>query len=289
MVSVKSVLLFALCVSPLMAAADKKDTTKKVETAAQYGSAPVGGNGYAPPNYGPQPPPYYPPQQSFISPNFPVILDDHVCDLEAPILIANFQKTLANNAPSTGYGGASQGGYGGSTGFPQYPSFENPMGLHANSKRFSCADVAATDADSCNVCCRLATRRDRSIKASDIFGVIVDTLQLNQVTETPTGSGSYRVKRHYGGEATEPEVAPPAAPSPPDFQPSVPAANTKCMCCMPRRRSVVSPFPHNGPQPPFFGGYVPPFGGGYGQGPAQGYGQAPPTNTGYGAPQPNGY
>lgn len=158
--------------------------------------------------------------------------------------------------------------------------------MHGNSKRFLCADIAATDLHSCNVCCRIAPRIDRSIREQDVYGVIVDTLQLNEPRDHHEGNGpagSYRKKR-YSGPAADPEVPPPAAPAPPDFVPRVPAKNLKCICCMPRRRTLAPipgpfpppPFPIYPHYPPYQQGYGPQ--GGYGQSPQNGYGQAPESS-----------
>lgn len=273
----QTILFVALCTSSLMA----EDAQKKNDSASSYGSAPAQPYQAPPPFFPPVP---FPP--SFGPPPLATLLDDHICDDRAGVLITNFQKNLVNNAPSGGYGGG--GAYD-----PGHGPF-NPFNMHGNSRRFMCADIAATDLHSCNVCCRIAPRIDRSIREQDVYGVIVDTLQLaepkdNHDSHAP--NGSYRKKR-YSDVAADPEVPPPAAPAPPDFVPKVPAKNLKCICCMPRRRTVVpvpGPFPPPFPifphYPPFQPGYGPQTG--YGQSPQAGYGQAP--QTGYGQSPDSSY
>uniref|UniRef100_A0A0N4Z367 Uncharacterized protein n=1 Tax=Parastrongyloides trichosuri TaxID=131310 RepID=A0A0N4Z367_PARTI len=295
-----TLLLLALCASPFMA----EEQAKKNDSASVYGGAAPLPYMNPPPFIPPPPPPMMGP------PHFPTLLDDHICDEEAGVLIANFQRNLVNNAQSGGYGGNV--GFGPGDGGHHH----NPFHMHGNSKRFKCSDIAATNIDSCNVCCRIAPRFDRSIRRDDVFGVIVDTYQLNlpkdDVQNDGPGSG-YRVKRY--SNMPEQEAPPAAAPPPPDFTPEVPAKNLKCICCMPRRRSIIPPFPphgpghhgpgHHGPGPmPPFGPFPPqffppppiyphPFPGFqngpplYGQAPQQGYAQAP--QQGYGQAPQQGY
>uniref|UniRef100_A0A0K0FH15 Uncharacterized protein n=1 Tax=Strongyloides venezuelensis TaxID=75913 RepID=A0A0K0FH15_STRVS len=270
-------LLIALSASSLMAS---EDNTKN-DTASNYGAGPA--QPYQ------APPPFFPPigfPPMFGPPVFPTLLDDHICDDRAGVLITNFEKDLVNNAPSGGYGG--NGAYDPAHGpgphhGPHHGPF-NPFHMHGNSRRFMCADIAATDLHSCNVCCRIAPRIDRSIKEQDVYGVIVDTLQLAEPNDNNEGhapGGSYRKKR-YSGVGADPEIPPPVAPAPPDFVPKVPAKNLKCICCMPRRRTLLPvPGPFPPPPPPAFPIFphfpqYPQFQPGFG--PQGGYGQAPQSS-----------